>query len=108
MGNIDCNPTLLNHDRYSSADYTTITWTINTTGRVSRPIPMDSQSKTGCTGASYRLDYLVNDADISFLSDLEFEDGTPIYNQRELEHMHDVKVLVQQMLAAWWIVGIGW
>jgi integral membrane protein (TIGR01906 family) len=53
------------------------------------------------------LDYLVNDADISFLADLEFEDGTPIYNQRELDHMHDVKVLVQQMLVAWWIVGIG-
>jgi integral membrane protein (TIGR01906 family) len=53
------------------------------------------------------LDYLVNDADISFLADLEFEDGTPIYNQRELDHMHDVKVLVQQMIAAWWIVGIG-
>jgi integral membrane protein (TIGR01906 family) len=53
------------------------------------------------------LDYLVNDSDISFLGDLEFDDGNPIYNQRELEHMHDVKVLVQQMLAAWWIVGIG-
>jgi integral membrane protein (TIGR01906 family) len=53
------------------------------------------------------LDYLVNDSDISFLGDLEFEDGTPIYNQRELDHMHDVKVLVQQMLVAWWIVGIG-
>jgi integral membrane protein (TIGR01906 family) len=53
------------------------------------------------------LDYLVNDSDISFLGDLEFDNGTPIYNQRELEHMHDVKVLVQQMLVAWWIVGIG-
>jgi integral membrane protein (TIGR01906 family) len=53
------------------------------------------------------LDYLVNDENISFLADLEFEDGTPIYNQRELEHMHDVKVLVQQMLTAWLIVGIG-
>jgi integral membrane protein (TIGR01906 family) len=53
------------------------------------------------------LDYLVNDADISFLADLEFENGTPIYNQRELEHMHDVKLLVQQMLTAWWIVGFG-
>jgi hypothetical protein len=53
------------------------------------------------------LDYLVNDADISFLADLEFEDGTPIYNERELEHMHDVKVLVQQMLVAWWVVAAG-
>jgi integral membrane protein (TIGR01906 family) len=53
------------------------------------------------------LEYLLNDADISFLADLEFEDGAPIYNQRELEHMHDVKILVQQMLVAWWIVGIG-
>jgi integral membrane protein (TIGR01906 family) len=53
------------------------------------------------------LDYLVNDADIAFLADLEFEDGTPIYNERELEHMHDVKVLVQQMLVAWWVVAAG-
>jgi integral membrane protein (TIGR01906 family) len=53
------------------------------------------------------LDYLLNDAEIAFLANLEFEDGTPIYNLRELDHMHDVKVLVQQMLAAWWITGIG-
>jgi len=53
------------------------------------------------------LEYLLNDADISFLADLEFENGTPIYNQRELDHMHDVKVLVQDMLIAWWIVGVG-
>lgn len=47
------------------------------------------------------LDYLLNDADISFLGDLRFEDGAPVYNQRELRHMVDVKNTVQTTLAVW-------
>jgi hypothetical protein len=39
--------------------------------------------------------YLVNNADISYLGDLKFDDGTPIYDERELSHMHDVKNVVQ-------------
>ncbi|HEY61185.1 MAG TPA: TIGR01906 family membrane protein [Anaerolineae bacterium] len=35
--------------------------------------------------------YLVNDAGIEFLEDLKFDNGSPIYNERELNHMSDVK-----------------
>ncbi len=47
------------------------------------------------------LDYLLNAAGIDFLGDLQFDDGTPIYNQRELSHMADVKSLTIKVLALW-------
>jgi integral membrane protein (TIGR01906 family) len=47
------------------------------------------------------LDYLVNSAGIEFLADLHFQNGTPIYNARELRHMADVKALTQTFLALW-------
>ncbi len=40
------------------------------------------------------MEYLVNNADISYLGDLKFEDGSPLYNERELNHMADVKNVV--------------
>ena len=43
-------------------------------------------------------DYLINQEGIHFLGDLRFADGTPVYNQRELKHMIDVKVVLQQAL----------
>ena len=49
------------------------------------------------------LDYLLNDEGISFLEELEFEDGTQVYNARELRHMLDVKEVVQSALIAWYI-----
>lgn len=62
--------------------------------------------------APYAVDYLLNDADISYLGDLTFEDGSPLYNERELSHMHDVKVVTQGALRVWnvtviLIVGLG-
>ena len=48
--------------------------------------------------ARLSLDYLLNNAGISFLQDLHFANGTPIYNARELSHMLDVKNLVQATL----------
>jgi integral membrane protein (TIGR01906 family) len=42
--------------------------------------------------------YLLNNAGIEFLADLSFEDGTPLYNQRELRHMVDVKMVVKTSL----------
>lgn len=57
--------------------------------------------------SQYALDYLFNDADISYLGDLRFEDGTPLYNERELSHMVDVKLLVQQMIVAWIALGLA-
>lgn len=52
--------------------------------------------------APYALDYLTNNEDISYLSDLEFDDGTPLYNERELSHMDDVKLVTQGALWVWY------
>ena len=49
------------------------------------------------------LDYLLNDGGISFLEELKFDDGTQVYNSRELKHMLDVKEVVQSALIAWYI-----
>lgn len=48
------------------------------------------------------LDYLLNDEGIDFLGDLQFADGSSLYNQRELSHMLDVKNLVQAALPVWY------
>jgi integral membrane protein (TIGR01906 family) len=48
------------------------------------------------------VEYLVKNADISYLGDLQFEDGTYIYNERELKHMEDVKAVVQGTLVAFY------
>ncbi|WP_075061133.1 TIGR01906 family membrane protein [Ornatilinea apprima] len=49
------------------------------------------------------VEYLINDADLSFLADQELEPGIPLYNERELSHMLDVKVLVQQASKIWYL-----
>ncbi|MEA5079115.1 MAG: TIGR01906 family membrane protein [Anaerolineaceae bacterium] len=49
------------------------------------------------------LEYLVNDQGIDFLANLKFDDGTGIYNERELSHMLDVKNLIQAALLGWYI-----
>ncbi len=51
------------------------------------------------------VEYLVNEAGIEYLAEQQFQDGTPLYNERELGHMVDVKILVQQMLVAWRILA---
>jgi len=53
--------------------------------------------------APFALDYLVNSADISYLGDLKFDDGTPLYNERELSHMDDVKRVTQGALRVWYL-----
>lgn len=53
--------------------------------------------------APYAVNYLINDADISYLGDLTFDDGSPLYNQRELEHMEDVKEVTQAALQVWYL-----
>jgi integral membrane protein (TIGR01906 family) len=61
--------------------------------------------------------YLLNDADISFLADLRFPEGqqapplscqfmddcTRLYNDRELQHMIDVKEVTQGALRVWYL-----
>jgi integral membrane protein (TIGR01906 family) len=51
--------------------------------------------------APVALDYLLNNEGIDFLEDLDFDDGSPLYNQRELRHMQDVKDLVGWVLGVW-------
>ena len=58
------------------------------------------------------IDYLLNKADISFLGDQTFMDGVPLFNERELSHMQDVKEVVQPVLfvgyGVWFLVlGLG-
>jgi len=40
-------------------------------------------------------EYLFSDAGLEFLSEQALTDGTPLYNERELSHMDDVKGVVQ-------------
>jgi hypothetical protein len=53
--------------------------------------------------APYALNYLTNNEDISYLGDLKFDDGTPLYNERELSHMADVKLVTQSALRVWYV-----
>lgn len=46
--------------------------------------------------------YLLNQARISYLADLRFADGSPVYNERELGHMLDVKNVVKGALIVWY------
>jgi len=61
------------------------------------------------------IEYLVNDAGPEFLGDLTFDDGeTPLFIEREVSHMVDVKVLVKFGLRLWlWATALlvllgGW
>jgi integral membrane protein (TIGR01906 family) len=71
--------------------------------------------------ANIAVDYLLNDEGIEFLGDLRFpqdqltppescqfmDDCTRLYNDRELQHMLDVKAVVQAALVVWYISLIG-
>lgn len=57
--------------------------------------------------APLAVDYLLNSEGIEFLGDLRFEDGSPVYNQRELSHMVDVKNVVQVALVVWRLALVG-
>jgi integral membrane protein (TIGR01906 family) len=50
------------------------------------------------------IDYLLNDAGIEYLSRESISSGQPLYNERELSHMLDVKRVYQKMIAAWTIL----
>lgn len=62
--------------------------------------------------APYAVDYLLNNEDISYLGDLTFGNGEPLYNERELGHMLDVKFVTQGALRVWYaavvlLAGLG-
>mgnify|MGYP000949468163 CR=1 FL=1 len=48
------------------------------------------------------LDFLFNQKDIEFLASQKLDDGSVLYNERELSHMLDVKNLVQVCLKVWY------
>ena len=48
--------------------------------------------------AAVALDYLLNDAGVEFLGNQRFEEGSAVYNERELRHMQDVKQVTQSAL----------
>jgi len=66
--------------------------------------------------ASMAWAYLVNDAEISFLGNLRHDDGTTLFNERELQHMVDVKRVLSQGMKVWigalattgLLAAIGW
>jgi len=53
--------------------------------------------------SKFAINYLRNQEGVEYLGDLTFRDGTPQYNERELSHMVDVKVLVNQMIRFWYV-----
>ncbi len=46
--------------------------------------------------------FLLNSEDIDFLARLRFPDGRPVFDQRELRHMVDVKRVVRGALLVWY------
>ena len=56
--------------------------------------------------APYALDYLTNNENISYLGNLKFDDGSPLYNERELSHMDDVKLVTKGALRVWYVTLI--
>ena len=49
------------------------------------------------------VEYLLNPEGISFLGDLRFADGAPVFNERELVHMVDVKNTVRKVILVWYL-----
>ena len=58
------------------------------------------------TYAPIALEFLLNGAEPEFLGDLRFEDGTIMFNERELEHMVDVQILTRWFFIVWYF-GLG-
>jgi integral membrane protein (TIGR01906 family) len=56
--------------------------------------------------APIALGYLFNSEGIEFLARQTFPDGTPQYNERELKHMADVKVVTRGSMAALWSTAL--
>ncbi len=48
------------------------------------------------------MNYLFNNEGIDYLANLKFSDGKALYNERELSHMLDVKILIQVCLKVWY------
>lgn len=72
--------------------------------------PADSYGMPAADRECYALsalDYLLNNEGIEFLGEQTFPDGAPLYNERELRHMHDVKVLTRAVPNVWSLLAFG-
>ena len=56
--------------------------------------------------APIALEFLLNGAEPSFLGDLTFDDGTVLFNQREVDHMVDVQVLTMAFIRVWYVTVV--
>jgi len=54
--------------------------------------------------AKISLNYLVNDSGIEYLGNQKLDNGQPLYEERELSHMKDVKDLTQSVLLVWYLL----
>lgn len=57
--------------------------------------------------APLSLDYLLTGVGIDYLGDLTFNDGYPLFNERELRHMVDVKVVVHAAFTGLMALSLG-
>lgn len=49
--------------------------------------------------APYAVRYLLEGAPDAYLADLRLPDGVPLFNEREISHMHDVQIVVRWAMA---------
>ena len=54
--------------------------------------------------AKISLNYLVNNSGIEYLANQKLANGQPLYEERELSHMKDVKDLTQSVLLVWYFL----
>jgi len=54
--------------------------------------------------SGFAIKYLLNDSGIEYLAELKFDDQSPLFNERELGHMLDVKNVVQEAMRAFYIL----
>ena len=50
------------------------------------------------------IQYMYNNEGPEFLGNQAFEDGTPLYNEREVSHMYDVKILLRTTLNIFYVL----
>jgi integral membrane protein (TIGR01906 family) len=71
------------------------------------PDPYGFTQKDRLHWSRISVEYLINDSDITFLEKQHLPDGSPLYNERELKHMLDVKRLVQAVIVGWIILTVA-
>lgn len=49
------------------------------------------------------VDYLLGNYDISYFDDYVLEDGSPMHNPRELQHLEDVETVLGGVRWVWWL-----